>query len=48
MRDTTVADRKNELRTLLDEIKAHPERDHTARLQRVNVLKASLGVSEKA
>lgn len=39
MRDTTPADRQNELRTLLANIDAHPERDWTQERKRILVLK---------
>ena len=38
MRETTIADRERELRELLDQIEAHPEKAWTAERQRIAVL----------
>ncbi len=43
MQDTTIDHRRNELRTLLANIDAHPERDWTAERQRILVLKQMVG-----
>lgn len=48
MRETTTADRKKELRTLLDQISAHPERAWTAERARVAVLQGLLAAKEKS
>lgn len=48
MKDTTVDHRKQELRKLLDEIAAHPEKDFTEERKRVAVLKEMLAAQEKA
>lgn len=42
MQETTMDDRKNELRHLLDQMDAHPERDWAEERQRVAVLRAML------
>jgi hypothetical protein len=42
MRETTSEDRRNELRTLLERIQHHPERDWSEELKRVTVLKHML------
>lgn len=39
MRQTTMEDRRKELRVLLDTISAHPERDLSKERARVEVLK---------
>ena len=48
MRETTIADRERELRELLDQIEAHPEKAWTAERQRIAVLQRMLGAHEKA
>lgn len=48
MQATTTADREQELRTLLDQIKAHPERSWTEERKRVGVLQSQLASHEKA
>jgi hypothetical protein len=48
MQDTTIEDRKKELRTLLDRIEAHPERDFAEERKRVAVLQGMLLAHEKA
>lgn len=47
MQETTTADRKRELRVLLDLIAAHPERAWTAERQRVVILQGMLRPKEK-
>lgn len=42
MRPTTEADRESELRHLLAQIEAHPERDWSEARERVRVLRAVL------
>ncbi len=48
MQDTTTADRKAELRKLLDQIEAHPEKPWKAERERVAVLQNMLAAKEKA
>lgn len=48
MEQTTHADREKELRGLLDQISAHPERAWTAERERVAVLQRMLAAHEKA
>lgn len=48
MRETTIDDRRAELRGLLDRIQAHPERDHTAERRRVVVFQAMLRAHDHA
>jgi hypothetical protein len=43
MIETTMQDREKELRHLLDQIAAHPERDSTEARERIRVLRATLG-----
>lgn len=42
MQPTTMEDRRKELRSLLDQMQAHPERDWTEEKRRVNVLREML------
>lgn len=42
MQETTTQDREQELRSLLDQMAAHPERDWTDARDRVTVLRAML------
>jgi len=42
MTETTIEDRKRELRSLLDQIEAHPERAWTRERERVAVLQRML------
>ena len=48
MQPTTDQDRQRELRRLLDDISAHPERAWTAERERVAVLQRMLGAKEAA
>jgi hypothetical protein len=48
MQDTTIDDRKKELRHLLDQIEAHPEKAFTEERKRVAVLQNMLVAHEKA
>lgn len=48
MQQTTHTDRENELRNLLDQISAHPEKAWTAERERVAVLQRMLAAQEKA
>ncbi|WP_427969139.1 hypothetical protein [Altererythrobacter sp.] len=48
MQNTTAADRKKELRELLDQIAAHPEKAWTAERERVAVLQRMLAAQEHA
>jgi len=48
MQETTTQDRKNELRKLLDQIEAHPEKPFTEERKRVAVLQNMLLAQEKA
>ncbi len=48
MQDTTIEDRKRELRNLLDQIEAHPEKAFTEERKRVAVLQGMLLAHEKA
>lgn len=48
MQTTTRADRENELRNLLDQIAAHPEKAWTAERERIAVLQRMLAAQEKA
>ncbi len=48
MQETTTKDREKELRSLLDAIAAHPERDWTEERKRVAVLQRMLGAKEAA
>ena len=43
MHETTMEDRRKELRVLLDKIAAHPEQDLTEERRRVAVLQAMVG-----
>jgi len=47
MQETTTQDRKNELRKLLDQIEAHPEKPFTEERKRVAVLQNMLLAQEK-
>ncbi len=47
MQDTTIDDRKRELRNLLDRIEAHPERAFAEERKRVAVLQGMLIAHEK-
>ncbi len=42
MQETTMEDRKKELRSLLDQMAAHPERDWSEEKKRVAVLREML------
>lgn len=46
MNPVTIADRKNELRALLDTIKAHPEHDWTQERERIRILNAMIAADE--
>jgi len=48
MRETTIADRERELRELLDQIEAHPEKAFAAERKRIAVLQRMLAAHEKA
>lgn len=48
MQQTTQTDRENELRNLLDQISAQPNRAWTAERERVAVLQRMLAAHEKA
>lgn len=48
MQETTTADREQELRTLINQIEAHPERSWTEQRKRVAVLQSQLASHEKA
>jgi hypothetical protein len=48
MQETTIADRKYELRQLLEQIEAHPERDWTEARKRIAVLKEMVARHEGA
>lgn len=48
MTETTIADRERELRTLLERIAAHPEREWTGERQRVAVLQRQLAAEHAA
>tara|TARA_E500000305_G_C3905436_1_gene180790 strand:+ start:392 stop:550 length:159 start_codon:yes stop_codon:yes gene_type:complete len=48
MQETTMQDREKELRGLLDQIEAHPERPYTEERKRVAVLQNMLLAHEKA
>jgi len=42
MQETTMEDRKKELRSLLEQMEAHPERDWSEEKERVAVLREML------
>lgn len=42
MQETTLADRERELRSLLDELEAHPEKAFPAQRERIAVLQSML------
>ena len=46
MQGTTLEDRKKELRRLLDQMSAHPERDWTKERERVAVLREMVFAAE--
>ena len=46
MLETTMEDRRRELRSLLDNIEAHPEKDWAQERQRVAVLQTQLAAAE--
>ncbi len=48
MQETSNADRKRELRSLLDKLAAHPEQSLTQERERVAVLQRMLGAQAKA
>lgn len=48
MQETSIDDRKRELRNLLDQIAAHPEKAFTEERKRVAVLQGLLASHEKA
>lgn len=48
MQETTLADRKKELRDLLDKLEAHPEKAFPEERARVAVLQKMLAAHEKA
>ena len=48
MQGVTNADRKKELQTLLDQVKNHPEHDHTEARQRIAVLRKVLEAKDTA
>lgn len=48
MTPVTMEDRRKELRTLLEQIEAHPERDWSSVRERVNVLREMLHPHRKA
>ncbi|WP_411340556.1 hypothetical protein V6U71_00880 [Sphingopyxis sp. J-6] len=47
MQAVTEGDRRKEVRTLLDQIQAHPERDWTAARQRIATLNKLIGSAPK-
>lgn len=47
MQAVTEGDRRKEVRTLLDQIQAHPERDWTAARQRIATLNKLIGTGAK-
>ena len=48
MQETTMEDRRKELRVLLDKIANHPEQDLTKERQRVAVLRQMVGTERVA
>lgn len=46
MNPVTIQDRKNELRALLDTIKAHPEQDWTQARERIRILNEMVAAHE--
>jgi hypothetical protein len=48
MQETTMEDRRKELQALLDQIRAHPERDWTAERERARVLSEMIADEESA
>lgn len=46
MNPVTIADRKNELRALIDTIKAHPEQDWTQQRERIRILNEMIAADE--
>lgn len=48
MREITTEDRRKELRSLLERIETHPERDWTEERKRVAVLQSKLSAEESA
>ena len=46
MNPVTIEDRKTELRTLLEAIKAHPERDWTQARERIRILNEMVAAHE--
>lgn len=48
MQESSIEDRKRELRGLLDQISAHPEKAFTQERKRVAVLQGMLAAHEKA
>ena len=48
MRETTTTDREKELRDLLDQISAHPDKAWKAERDRIAVLQRLLAAKEKA
>lgn len=48
MRETTLEDRKHELRQLLEQFKAHPERDWSEERKRAATLSAMIEREEDA
>jgi len=48
MRETTPEDRRKELRSLIDRIEAHPERDWTDERRRIAILQSKLAAEESA
>ena len=47
MQAATEGDRRKEVRVLLDQIQAHPERDWTAARQRIATLNKLIGTGAK-
>ena len=48
MQETTIEDRKHELRQLVEQIEAHPERAWTKERERIAVLQRMLAAHEAA
>ncbi|GEM_PF-481675 len=48
MQETTIEDRRRELRALLDNIEAHPEREWAQERQRIAILQSQLSAEESA
>lgn len=48
MKETTMEDRRRELKALLDQMEAHPERDWSGEKQRANVLREMIAAEASA